>query len=355
MWQYQISVAMKTLGRRKKRWDVCPRIYKKYEQGLKRYDREQKQKLKKQQREQKQKLKKQQRAARVALKRAVRVSRSRAKKISDDVEKSMKRKSNLHKLSLREHFLTRKQNRLAKEVARLMPLALETASLMALVDQDRAALGFAKTKTSSLMSRKSDSAKHLCLDQIRELEKQNVPFDEAAEAKKKEIWGEEYKTTCQATGVPYKDQDTGKVKKGLSLDHSFPVRGAYGNAKNPKTGYLHGGLRGSDSEWNSLPVAKQLNSSFKIVDHLSDHGWKKDVSWQTLTPEEYEQCPVKERSYYDKQTLWRKYVVSRGARYCWQYTTESNIANEEFLKTWYAIGSVILPVVALESDVRSTV
>ena len=156
------------------------------------------------------------------------------------------------------------------------------------------------------------------------LEQSNVVFDEEAEIKKKEIWGEDYKTTCAWTGKRGFPTKSGKLTKGLSRDHIYPIRGAYGNSKQSKSGWMNGGLRGSDSQWNDVFVFKQHNSGFKVFDHSNTHGWKKDISWQTLTQKEFEQCTDQERRLYLKIKQWFAYVISRGAHYNWKFTRETN-------------------------------
>ena len=106
---------------------------------------------------------------------------------------------------------------------------------------------------SKIAARKYDTAKHAELHLLKtQVEHLNIPFDEAAERKWCEIWGTDWKTTCCWTGqhIP-----TGR---GLSVDHLFPIRGAYGNSRNQKTGWLDGGLRGSDSSWNRAMVLLSL-------------------------------------------------------------------------------------------------
>ena len=177
---------------------------------------------------------------------------------------------------------------------------------------------------SKIAARKYDTAKHAELHLLRtQVEHLNIPFDEAAERKRCEIWGPNWKTTCAWTGTHI---PTGK---GLSIDHLFPIRGAYGNSRNSKTGWLDGGLRGSDSPWNRVMVLKQLNSGFKIFNHMADHGWKKDVGYQDLTEEELGQCTFQEQLFYKKLDLWRAYARSRGAHYHWKFSKETNIALDE--------------------------
>jgi hypothetical protein len=175
-----------------------------------------------------------------------------------------------------------------------------------------------------LQNRKYDTAKHLELHFIKlTLEPFNVPFDEEARKVKQSIFGENYKTTCVWTGR--------QLKKGMSLDHMFPVRNAYGNSRDHKTGWKNGGLRGGDSEWNWLWVDKHLNSGFKVFDHSKTHGWKKNVGWQVLTSQEEAQCTPKQLDFYIKVKEWREYCHQRGAKYCWKF----NVAMNEELESFY--------------------
>jgi hypothetical protein len=175
---------------------------------------------------------------------------------------------------------------------------------------------------SRMMSRKYDTAKHVVLHILDTVEKQNIPFDKEAEKKKKEIWGDEWEQTCVWTGQT----------SHLSVDHMYPIRGAYGNKKSRKTGWLNKGLRGSNSQWNTIMVYKAKNAGFKIFNHQKTHGWKKDVSWQKLTTQELEQCTEQERDFYTKLQAWRAYTMRRGASFCWQF--EKN-TNEQIEKLYY--------------------
>lgn len=169
-----------------------------------------------------------------------------------------------------------------------------------------------------LEHRKFDTAKHVELHYIsKHLEPFNVPFDEEAQAKKREIFGACWKTRCVWSGDD--------LSKGLSVDHIFPVRNAYGNKKDLKTGWHDGGLRGGNSEWNTVMVRKELNSGFKIFDHQKTHGWKKNIGWQVLTSEEESQCTPAQKCLYDKIKSWRAYCDSRGARYCWKFNRQMNL------------------------------
>jgi len=168
---------------------------------------------------------------------------------------------------------------------------------------------------SRIMRRKYDTAKHVILQILPEIEKKyNIPFDKEAEKKKKEIWGHDWEQTCVWSGQ----------KSHLSVDHLFPIRGAYGNNKSLKTGWLNKGLRGSDSQWNTLMVYTTKNAGFKIFNHQKTHGWKKDVSWQKLTTQELEQCTEQERDFYTKLQTWRAYTMQRGASFCWQFDKKTN-------------------------------
>jgi len=168
---------------------------------------------------------------------------------------------------------------------------------------------------SRIMRRKYDTAKHVILQILPEIEKKyNIPFDKEAEKKKKEIWGHDWEQTCVWSGQ----------KSHLSVDHLFPIRGAYGNNKSRKTGWLNKGLRGSDSQWNTLMVYTTKNAGFKIFNHQKTHGWKKDVSWQKLTTQELEQCTKQERDFYTKLQTWRAYTMQRGASFCWQFDKKTN-------------------------------
>ena len=287
-------------------------------------------------------------------KKMLRKARAQGKKLWKRAQAAYEQQQAVHRLWLAEFILAHQRKRNAQICAMVSDQLLLTANLATVVDQARAALKLPKRRPSSLSGRKYDSAKHLCLDQIRALERHNVPFDAAAEAEKQAIWGPQYRTTCAWTlerGHETKP-GSGLYTKGLSLDHLFPIRGAYGNAKNPKTGWLAGGLRGSDSEWNTIYVFKQHNTGYKVFDHTKTHQWKKDIAWQTLTPTEYGQCTAQERRFYDKLVRWRAYVNARGAHYTWQYTRESNEANEDFLRINGAFQEAILPVVTLEKEPR---
>lgn len=191
-------------------------------------------------------------------------------------------------------------------------------------EEKRKARELERKNRHPLQNRKYDTAKHLELHFIRlTLEPFNIPFDEEAHKVKQSIFGENYKTTCVWTGQ--------QLKKGMSLDHMFPVRNAYGNSRDHKTGWKNGGLRGGDSEWNWLWVDKHLNSGFKVFDHSKTHGWKKNVGWQVLTPQEEAQCTPKQIDFYIKVKKWREYCHQRGARYCWKF----NVAMNEELESFY--------------------
>tara|TARA_B110000444_G_C18834734_1_gene595312 strand:- start:1286 stop:2149 length:864 start_codon:yes stop_codon:yes gene_type:complete len=194
------------------------------------------------------------------------------------------------------------------------------------VKADKKADKKASKKASRIMQRKYDTAKHVILHKLPEIEKKyNVLFDKEAEKKKKEIWGDDWTQRCVWTGG----------KKNLSKDHLYPIRGAYGNKRNKKTGWIKEGLRGGDSQWNILMVCKNKNSGFKIFNHKKTHGWKKDVSWQKLTTQEVEQCTEQERDFYLKLLAWRTYTVQRGAKYYWQFTEESNKKLEKLYEEHY--------------------
>ena len=112
-----------------------------------------------------------------------------------------------------------------------------------------------KKPGSRIMRRKYDTAKHAELTLLdTQVEINNVIFDKEASDKKKEIFGDDWKNTCILTGAT----------KQLSVDHIYPIRGAYGNQNQIKTGWLENGLRGSDSQWNTIMVIKSKNSGFKI-------------------------------------------------------------------------------------------
>ena len=168
---------------------------------------------------------------------------------------------------------------------------------------------------SRIMSRKYDTAKHVVLHILATtVEKKNVIFDKEASDKKKEIFGYDWSSTCIWTGAT----------TNLSVDHIFPIRGAYGNRNNAKTGWVKEGLRGSDSQWNTIMVYKTKNAGFKIFNHKKTHGWKKDISWQKLTSEELDQCTQQERGLYVKLQKWRMYARERGASFCWQFEENTN-------------------------------
>ena len=76
-------------------------------------------------------------------------------------------------------------------------------------------------------------------------------------------------------------------------------------------------------------VLKQLNSGFKIFNHKANHGWKKDISYQDLTPEELDQCTDQEKQFYNKLMESRAYARSRGAHYHWKFSKETNIKINE--------------------------
>ena len=272
-----------------------------------------------------------------------------AKKLKREQEKKLKLEKTQHRryiLDLREKLTARKQARLAKLLEPMKPLALNIAKEIAQNLQERIALKLPVPKASALMGRRSDIKTKLVTDQVRILDELYQPeFDEAADARMNQIWGDDRWATCQATGKSYRDPVTGKIMKGLSKEHCFPTRGAYGNETETKTGGARGGgLRGSDSFWNIYGMCgRPHNSGLKRFNHKKDHGWSKDVAYQTLTSEEYEQCTDRERDYYDKLRQSREYTTSRGAHYAWKYTTESNLANEDFITVWFEMGRAMLP------------
>jgi|TARA_B110000967_G_C18774490_1_gene504830 hypothetical protein len=181
---------------------------------------------------------------------------------------------------------------------------------------------------SRILRRKYDTAKHVELHILETLiEKKNVTFDKEAADEKKKIWGFNWSTTCVWTGKT----------THLSVDHLFPIRGAYGNRKKVKTGWIHEGLRGSDSSWNTIMVYKTKNSGFKIFNHIKTHGWKKDISWQKLTSEELDQCTQQESELYNKLQLWREYTMKRGASFCWQFEENSNRQIEKLYQDFYEL------------------
>lgn len=185
-----------------------------------------------------------------------------------------------------------------------------------------------KNRQSRIMRRKYDTAKHCVLTLLEtQVEKNNVIFDEEASDKKKEIFGYDWPNTCIWTGATTQ----------LSVDHIFPIRGVYGNRKNVKTGWLKEGLRGSDSQWNTIMVYKAKNAGFKIFDHKKVHGWKKDISLQILTSEELEQCTQQERDLYIKIRRWRMYAKERGASFCWQFEEETNRKIEQIYTDTYKL------------------
>lgn len=182
----------------------------------------------------------------------------------------------------------------------------------------KAKLAAERANRHPLEQRKFDTAKHVELHYIsKHLEPYNVPFDDAAKLKKQEIFGEYWKTTCVWSGDC--------LRKGLSVDHVFPVRNAYGNEKNHKTGWHDGGLRGGNSEWNTIMVRKEKNSGFKIFDYSKTYGWKKNIGWQVLTPQEESQCDARQFRLYSKIKRWRRYCELRGARYCWRFNRQMNL------------------------------
>lgn len=185
-----------------------------------------------------------------------------------------------------------------------------------------------RISNASILNRKFDTAKHVEIYIIKNfLESYNVVFDKAAAEMKRIIFGQDWEKTCAWTGE--------RPLKGLSVDHLYPIRGAFGNAKKVKSGWRDGGLRGGHSQWNTLMVLKQYNSGFKIFDHSKTHGWKKDVSWQMLTSEEEKQCTPQELDFYTKLKKWRKYCDSRGARYCWKFTRAMNLELEATYDAFY--------------------
>ena len=185
-----------------------------------------------------------------------------------------------------------------------------------------------KKPQSRIMRRKYDTAKHCVLTLLEtQVEKNNVIFDKEASDKKKEIFGYDWEKTCILSGTTTQ----------LSVDHIFPIRGAYGNKKKVKTGWLKEGLRGSDSQWNTIMVYKAKNSGFKIFNHTKTHGWKKDISYQYLTSEELNQCTPQEKDLYVKIQLWRDYAKKRGASFCWQFEEETNIKIEQIYTDIYKL------------------
>jgi hypothetical protein len=185
-----------------------------------------------------------------------------------------------------------------------------------------------KKKNSLIMRRKYDTAKHSVLTLLKtQVEKNNVIFDKEASDKKKEIFGDDWENTCIWTG------ETNE----LSVDHIYPIRGAYGNKNKIKTGWLKNGLRGSDSQWNTIMVYKTRNAGFKIFNHTKTHGWKRDISFQHLTSEELNQCTQQERDLYVKIQRWRNYAKKRGASFCWQFEEETNIKIEQIYTDTYKL------------------
>tara|TARA_B110001450_G_scaffold214095_1_gene206758 strand:- start:2205 stop:3110 length:906 start_codon:yes stop_codon:yes gene_type:complete len=261
------------------------------------------------------------------------------KRRNDALDNRIKRRRLARKLRVFAYFFVQKTNRdtlktmtfIQKEVLKKRKKALndakkekkrkerETKGIITRLVNDMCKIVEKKCKPvstpkSRIMSRKYDTAKHVELHILDTVEKQNIPFDKEAEEKKKEIWGYEWEQTCVWTGQ----------KSHLSVDHMYPIRGAYGNKSSLKTGWINKGLRGSDSQWNTIMVYKTKNAGFKIFNHQKTHGWKKDVSWQKLTTQELEQCTEQEKDFYTKLQAWRAYTMRRGASFCWQFEKNTN-------------------------------
>ena len=100
--------------------------------------------------------------------------------------------------------------------------------------------------------------------------------------------------------------------KGVG-DHLFEING-YAKVTN--------GKHGTYDEWNTVPVVGKLNKSYKKFKF--ENGNTKDIGYQKLTQEGFNECSEKNKVIYTKIMKWQKYVRSRGAQLYWELTENQN-------------------------------
>ena len=92
---------------------------------------------------------------------------------------------------------------------------------------------------------------------------------------------------------------TGKISNGKG-DHIYEVRGFLKET----------GCYGSESEWNIIPVIGSENKKYKKM-------CGKDIGYETLTYDEFEQCTEQQRDIYKKIIKWKHYCNDRGGKLVW--------------------------------------
>ena len=105
---------------------------------------------------------------------------------------------------------------------------------------------------------------------------------------------------------------SGQESKGVG-DHLFEING-YAKFTN--------GKHGTSDEWNILPVVGKLNKSYKKFKF--ENGNSKDIGYQTLTQEEFQECSEDNKLIYTKIQEWKDYVILRKATLYWQMTEDEH-------------------------------
>ena len=105
---------------------------------------------------------------------------------------------------------------------------------------------------------------------------------------------------------------TGEKSKGVG-DHLFEING-YAKFTN--------GKHGTYDEWNTVPVVGKLNKSYKKFKFKN--GTTKDIGYQELTQEEFNECSDKNKVIYIKIINWKNYVISRKASFYWEMTEKQS-------------------------------
>jgi len=134
--------------------------------------------------------------------------------------------------------------------------------------------------------------------------KMNPKFTEEDRKKKCEILNI---TNCKTCFI------SNEKSKGVG-DHLFEING-YAKVTN--------GKHGTYDEWNTVPVIGKLNKSYKKFKF--ENGNTKDIGYQKLTQEEFNECSEKNKDIYIKIMKWQKYVLSRGARLYWEMTEKQSL------------------------------
>jgi hypothetical protein len=165
-------------------------------------------------------------------------------------------------------------------------------------------------RANDIQHRKYDLAYHVVTEILKKVEQQNVIFTPDHQIAKEEIFGIKNNKTCILTG------ETEGVSKG---DHKFPIRGAFKKS----------GRYGSISPWNTIPISSKKNSKYKLFKH---GNLKKDIGFEELTDEEYNECTENEKNIYNKFIKWNDYCKKFNAITSWKFTDETNNEIEKNLE-----------------------